>query len=159
ARRVGLGHVLTSKDGTQIFGFDIDQYGDDGLLATATSVETFNQDTGRIMRSFGKNLGPSSDYVVNGIAAGDVGLVEIEKVPQGEIYPHRRYKVMNPVTGKKFTGDWTPPIKGLIAQAMSSDQSTRNTVVFGLKSLKAGEEPVLLVSDIAANTFGNVIEL
>jgi hypothetical protein len=155
----GLGNVLTSKDGGQIFGFGIDQFGDDGVLATATSVETFDQNTGKIIRSFGKDLGPDSDYVVNGIAAGDVGLVEIEKVPQGEIYPHRHYKVMNPVTGNKFTGDWTPPIKGLIAQQMSSDQASQTSLLFALKSLKAGEDPVLVVSDVAANTFTKVIEL
>lgn len=155
----GLGNVLTSKDGGQIFGFSIDQFGDDGVLATATSVETFDQNTGKIIKSFGKDLGPDSDYVVNGIAAGNVGLVEIEKVPQGELYPHRHYKVMNPVTGNKFTGDWTPPLKGLIAQQMSSDQASQTSLLFALKSAKAGEDPVLVVSDVAANTFTNIIKL
>src|SRR4051812_5822379 len=45
----GLGKVLTTKDGGQIYGFDIDQNGDDGVLASAqdsqagyrVSVETF----------------------------------------------------------------------------------------------------------------------
>ena len=155
----GLGNVLTSKDGGQIFGFSIDQFGDDGVLATATSVETFDQNTGKIIKSFGKDLGPDSDYVVNGIAAGNVGLVEIEKVPQGELYPHRHYKVMNPVTGNRFTGDWTPPLKGLIAQQMSSDQASQTSLLFALKSAKAGEDPVLVVSDVAANTFTNIIKL
>lgn len=155
----GLGNVLTSKDGGQIFGFSIDQFGDDGVLATATSVETFDQNTGKIIKSFGKDLGPDSDYVVNGIAAGNVGLVEIEKVPQGELYPHKHYKVMNPVTGNKFTGDWTPPLKGLIAQQMSSDQASQTSLLFALKSAKAGEDPVLVVSDVAANTFTNIIKL
>ena len=155
----GLGNVLTSKDGGQIFGFSIDQFGDDGVLATATSVETFDQNTDKIIKSFGKDLGPDSDYVVNGIAAGNVGLVEIEKVPQGELYPHRHYKVMNPVTGNKFTGDWTPPLKGLIAQQMSSDQASQTSLLFALKSAKAGEDPVLVVSDVAANTFTNIIKL
>ncbi len=156
---VGLGNVLTSKDGEQIFGFDIDQSGDDGVLATATNVETFDQDTGKIKRAFGKNLGPESDYVVDGIAGGDVGLIEIEKVPQGKLFPHRTYKVMNPVTGGKFTGDWTPPLKALIAQQMSSDQSTQTSLLFALTSLKSGEAPVLVVSNVAANTFSNVISL
>lgn len=156
---VGLGAVLTSKDGNQIFGFDINSFGDDGVLATATSVETFDQNTGKIVRSFGKNLGPDSDYVANGIGAGDVGLIEIEKVPQGQQYPRRHYKVMNPVAGNKFTGDWTPPIKGLIAQQFASDQVSPTSVLFALKSLKAGEDPVLIVSDVAANTFSNVIKL
>ena len=156
---VGLGKVLTSKSGGQIFGFDIDQTGDDGVLATAADVETFNQNTGKIKRSIGKYLGPDSDYVVNGIAGGDVGLIEVEKVPQGQLYPHRRYKVINPVTGNKFTGDWTPPLKGLIAQAMSTDQSTQTSLLFALTNLNSGEKPKLIVSDVAANTFSNVISL
>src|SRR5690348_8281772 len=54
---VGLGKVLTSKSGGQIFGFDINQSGDDGVLATAADVEVFDQNTGKIKRSFGRNLG------------------------------------------------------------------------------------------------------
>jgi len=157
--KVGLGKVLTSKSGGQIFGFDIDQSGDDGVLATAADVETFDQDSGKIKRSFGKNLGPDSDYVVNGIAGGDVGLIEVEKVPQGHLYPRRSYKVMNPVTANKFTGEWTPPRKGLIAQAMSTDQSTETSLLFALTDLKSGEKPVLVVSDVGANTFGKLIFL
>jgi len=155
----GLGAVLTSEGGGQIFGFDIDQSGDSGVLATAASVQTFDQNTGKIIKSFGKDLGPDSDYVVNGIAAGNVGLVEIEKVPEGQLYPHRHYKMINPVTGNKFTGDWTPPVKGLIAEQMSSDQASQTSLVFGSKSLKAGEDPILVVTDVAANTFTKVIKL
>lgn len=156
---VGLGKVLTTKDGGQIFGFDIDQFGDDGVLATAGSVETFDQNTGKIVRSFGKDLGPNSDYVANGIAGGDAGLIEIEKVPEGKLFPRRSYKVMNPVTANKFTGDWTPPLRGLIAQVMSSDQNSQTSLLFALKNQKAGESPVLVASDVAANTFSNIIKL
>jgi hypothetical protein len=157
---VGLGAVLTSKSGRQIFGFDINQSGDDGVLATAADVETFDQNSGKIMGAFGKNLGPDSDYVVNGIAGGDVALVEVEKVPQGQLYPHRHYEVINPVAGeKKFTGKWTPPLKGLIAQQMSTDQSTQTSLLFALTSLKSSEEPKLIVSNVGANTFGKTISL
>jgi hypothetical protein len=51
---VGLGKVLNSKGG-QIFGFDIDRNGNDGALATASNVETFDQDTGTIIKSFPKS--------------------------------------------------------------------------------------------------------
>src|SRR5579864_2818189 len=56
--KVGLGAVLTTKDGGQIFGFDVNQKGNDGGLASArtvksngatrVSVETFDQDSGAI---------------------------------------------------------------------------------------------------------------
>ncbi|HEX4080864.1 MAG TPA: hypothetical protein VHX61_18535 [Rhizomicrobium sp.] len=160
AGNVGLGQVLTSEDGEQIFGFDIDQSGDDGVLATANDVETFDQNTGKIKRAFGKALPPESDYVVNGIAGGDVALIEVEKVPQGKLFAHRHYEVINPVAGAdRFTGTWTPPLKGLIAQQMANDQNTQTSLLFALTSLKSGEAPELIVSDVAANSFSNVISL
>jgi hypothetical protein len=39
---VGLGNLLTSKGG-QIYGFDVDQNGNGGALATAINVEAFDQ--------------------------------------------------------------------------------------------------------------------
>jgi hypothetical protein len=42
---------------------------------------------------------------------------------------------------------------------MSTDQSTQTSLLFALTSLKSGEAPVLIVSDVAANTFSNVISL
>jgi len=60
-REVGLGKVPT-RDGGQIFGFDIDQNGEDGVLASSqtidakgdvlASVETFYQNSGKITKSF-----------------------------------------------------------------------------------------------------------
>lgn len=156
--KAGLGVVLSSGSG-QIFGFDIDRFGNEGVLATASKVVTFDQDTGEIVKSFGKFFNSSSDYVVNGIAAGGVALIEQERVPDGQLYPKRKYRVMNPVTANKFTGEWTPPSKGIIMQAMSDDQASQTTSLFALKSLKHNETPIIVVSDIASNTFTNVIKL
>ncbi len=158
-RHVGLGKVLTSQAGTQIFGFDVNQTGNDGILATASSVEVFDQDTGKVIKSLGHSTNANSDYVAYGIAAGDVGLIVHEVVPEGELFPKRHYTLLNTVSGKKFTGKWTPPFHGMILQQMSRDQSSAFTSVFALTSLKQQEEPVLLVADIAANTFSNVIHL
>ena len=158
SRQAGLGVVLTSKDG-QIYGFDIDRDGNGGVLGTAGTVETFDQDTGKIRRSFGGFKTGHGDYVVPGIAAGGVALIESEHVPPGQLYPHRRYKVMNPVTANKFTGEWTPPLKGIIMEAMSDDQASQTTSLFALKSLKQNETPIIVVSDVASNTFTNVITL
>jgi hypothetical protein len=130
------------------------------VLATGANVETFDQNTGKIRRSFGKYLGPQSDYVVDGIAGGDVALVEVEKVPQGQLYPHRHYELIDPVAGAdRFTGTWTPPLKGLISEEMANDQTSQTSLLFALTSLKSGEAPELIVSDVAANTFSNVIPL
>lgn len=156
--QVGLGKALTSKDGSEIFGFDIDQTGDDGLLTTAGSVEIFDQNTGKVTKSRGHLVNQNSDYVAYGIAAGDVGLIDHEVVPDGQLFPKRHYMVLNPVSGEKITGKWTPPLH-IIMQQMSKDQSSSVTSLFALTSLKQGENPVILVADIAANTFSNVIHL
>ena len=71
---VGLGSVLTTKDGGEIFGFGIDQTGDNGVLASGqdtdkgyrVSVETFDQNTGKIIKSFAKDDGPRNSYSVEG---------------------------------------------------------------------------------------------
>lgn len=165
--QVGLGKVLTTKDGGQIYGFDINQNGDDGVLASAqnaggnnylVSVETFDQDTGKITKSFKKETGPRDSYSVDGIFAGDVALVTHFIVPDSSIFAKRRYAVMNPVTAKKFTGDWTPPVKDIDVLQSGVNQDTQTAVVFAIE-LKKQDDPILVVSDVAANTFTNVIRL
>ncbi|HEY8697149.1 MAG TPA: hypothetical protein VIM02_05990 [Rhizomicrobium sp.] len=165
---IGLGKVLTTKDGGQIFGFDIDQDGDDGVLASAqtvdgqgnvlVSVETFNQDTGKITKSFAKYRGMRHEYAVDGIFAGDVALITHYVTPKGTIYPKRRYEVMNPVTAEQFTGEWTPPIKNVDVLMAAPNQATSQSVLFVIE-LKNQDKPDLIVSDIAANTVSNTIHL
>ncbi|MGC2407339.1 MAG: hypothetical protein WA431_13105, partial [Candidatus Cybelea sp.] len=62
-----LGPVLTTSDGGQVFEFDIDQQGDDGLLASVsasdTSVQTFDATTGNITKTFAMRGGETSAKV------------------------------------------------------------------------------------------------
>jgi hypothetical protein len=60
------------------------------------SVETFDQNTGAITSSFAKYNGTRNSYSVDGIFAGDAGLVTHYIRPKGEIYSKRKYEVMNP---------------------------------------------------------------
>lgn len=79
---VGLGATLTTSDGGQIFGFDIDQNGTDGVLASSqtidshgdllVSMQTFDQNSGAITKTFARYKGTVNSYGVDGIAAGDV---------------------------------------------------------------------------------------
>jgi len=168
ARTVGLGAVLSTKDGGQIFGFDINQHGDDGVLASAqtidadgdalVSVETFNQNSGKITKSFAKYQGKRHEYGVDGIFAGDVALVTHYVTPNGSIYPKRVYEVMNPVTAHSFTGDWTPPVKDIDVLQTGVNQDSSTAVLFAIE-LKKDDRPDLLVSDVAAGTFANLIHL
>lgn len=159
--KVGLGKVLTTKDGGQIYGFDINQNGDDGVLASAqtvgsngaalVSVETFDQDSGKITKSFAKYEGTRNSYAVDGIFAGDVALVTHFVEPKGTIYATRHFDVMNPVTAQKFTGSWAPPVRDINIQQVAENQSTATAVLFGIE-LKKQDQPDLIVSNIAANT-------
>lgn len=163
---IGLGKVLTSKDGGQIYGFDINQNGDDGVLTTAqdstkgflVSVETFDQNTGKIIKSFAKEDGPRDSYSMDGIFAGDVALITHFIVPKNSIYAKRKYEVMNPVTGNAFTGPWTPPVKDVDVQLAAENQDSATSVVYVIE-LKNQDVPDLLISDVATNTFGKVVHL
>jgi len=155
---VGLGKVLTTKDGGQIFGFDVNRNGTDGVLATASDVETFDQSTGSITKAFPRKLPPGTSYSADGIAAGDVALVTRYVVPKGTIYAKRFYDVMDPVTSGKFTGPWTSPIRDINVQALAENQTTPTAALLAIE-LKKQDKPIIVVSDIAKNTVSKVIRL
>jgi len=164
-RRVGLGVVLSTSDGGQIFGWDIDEGAADGVLASAQdvpkgvriSMQTFDQTTGAIVSTFARDSGPRSSYGVDGVFAGDVALVTHYVVPRRSIYAKRLYEVMNPVTGEEFTGSWTPPVNDFDVLQDGDDQSTTTSVLYGIE-LHRDDDPALVVSDIAADT-STLIEL
>jgi hypothetical protein len=165
---IGLGKVLTTADGGQIYGFDIDQAGTDGVLASAktiddqgdvrVSMETFDEDTGAITKSFAKYTGPRNQYGVDGIFAGDVALVTHYVTPKGTTYARRLFDVMNPVTAGAFTGSWTPPLADIDIQQAVENQATSTAVLLAIE-LKHADKPVLIASDIARDTFANLIPL
>jgi hypothetical protein len=154
---VGLGKVLTSKNG-EIYGYDIDQNGSDGVLATASDVETFDQDSGKLTKTFPKHPKSNISYSVVGITTGDVGLIIKYVVPKGTIYANRYYEVMNPVTKNNFTGQWKPPVKDIQVESAGPNQSTSTTGFFAIK-LKNQDNPIVFSSDVATDTFGSVYGL
>src|SRR5580658_5406558 len=115
-----LGPVLTTSDGGQIFGFDINSNGNDGFVASAqtgeVSVETFNETTGKITKTLGvvkgKKVVNGDDYVADGIFAGDVGLVDFQKAGIiGKTPTKDMYHLLNPVTKNTLNGRWISPVK------------------------------------------------
>jgi hypothetical protein len=158
-RKVGLGKVLNSADGGQIYGWDINSHGSDGVLTTAkdtqqgyqVSVETFDQNTGKITKSFAVENGPRDSYLADGIFANDVALITHYVEPKGSIFAKRRYDVMNPVTAQGFTGSWQPPLKDFDVKENAENQSTTTSVVYGIE-LKNDDVPDLVVSNVAADT-------
>jgi len=157
----GLGPVVTTKDGGQIFGFDIDAQGNDGVLSSSqdlpngevlSSVETFDQTSGKIVKKVLVRRN-QTDFVTVGIFANDVGLVNHE-LENGV----REYGVMDPVNGNVFTRKWTPPVNPIEVLERADNQDTTTSVLYAIELFNQ-DVPDLFVSDIAHNTFSRVVHL
>src|SRR3984957_20417929 len=157
---IGLGAVLTTKNGGQDFGFDIDHNGNNGALAAGAGgpeIETFDQDTGKIGKSTGRETQTRS-YAFDGIFMGDTGLVTRFVEPKGSLRATRHYFVMSPVTGGKFSHERTAPIKDLSVLEVAENQTTSTSLLYAIE-LNNNDVPDLVVSNVAANTFRKVIHL
>jgi hypothetical protein len=161
----GAGSVLVhTKFGGQIFGFDIDQNGTEGILSEAqtlpsgnvlAAVETFDQTTGKILNVVSKTQ-TQDDFVTLGVVSSSVGLVEHEHVVR-ILKVQRSFHVLNPLTTNKFTGLWTPPIgTGFLIEEVSRNQGISTNAIF---ASGPNFNPVVFSSNIAANTFGSQITL
>jgi len=158
--------IVSSKFGGQIFGFDIDQNGTGGVLAEAqtlnngnilAAVETFDQNTGKILNVLIKT-NTLDDYLTLGIVANSVGLVEREH-EISFLNIQRSFLTINPMSGNKFTGKWTPPVgqKHLISR-VSRNQGSSNSAVFA-EDNSGNFIPSIFGSNVAANTFGPIIRI
>ena len=167
AHAQGPGNVIVhSKFGGQIFGFDIDQNGTEGILTEAqdlpdgqvlAAVETFDQATGNIVKVV-KKITSKDDFIGVGIVGTSVGLVEREHVKDIFVVS-RIYKTLNPLSANAFTGTWTPPLnKDDILSSVSRAQGTTNTVFLGFEN-GGDDHTFVLSSNVAANTFGPRVTL
>lgn len=158
-----IGKVIRTADGGQVFGFDIDQAGDDGLLASSqtvspqgqvkSSVEIFSQSTGAIVKVVART-DTMDDFVSLGILAGDVGAIEHEH-PKSLLDVVRSFHLLDPVTGETFDARWTPPNNSnIIVEQVPENQATSHDVVFAIA--RSDDSPLLFGSDIAANTSGKI---
>ena len=165
----GAGSIFVhSKFGGQIFGFDIDQNGTEGLLSEAldlsggnvlAAVETFDQATGKILDVLGATR-TQDDFVTLGIVGTSVGLVEHEH-EVSFLHLQRTFHTVNPLSGNKFTGVWTPPIgsKHIIEPTgVSRSQGVTNVAVFVYDN-SGNFIPGVFSSNVAANTFGPVVQI
>jgi len=163
----GAGTVIVhSKFGGQIFGFDIDENGTEGLLSEAqtlsdgsvlAAVETFDQATGKILKVIVKTQ-TQDDFITLGVVGTSVGLVEHEHVVSF-LNVQRTFDVINPLSGNKVTGRWTPPLgKSHLLKEVSRTQGTANAAVFA-EDNSGNFVPWIFSSDVATNTFGPVIHI
>ena len=163
------GIFVHSKFGGQIFGFDIDQNGTEGLLAESktlangnvlAAVETFDQATGNILDivEITQPSHPNDDFITLGVVGFSVGLFEHEHV--GRLYVNSRtFSILNPLSSNRITGVWTPPVGKqhiIMPTGVSRSQGVPNVAVFAYDN-SGNFIPYVFSSNVAANTFGPVI--
>jgi hypothetical protein len=139
-RTVGLGTTLTTPFGSQIFGFDIDQHGSDGIfdetLDGRSSISTFDQTTGQITKvvKSESNEGGAHELVTFGIVGNDVGLIDDEReITQKPYIRDDLYYLMDPVSGNAITGRWNlPKPKNAVLWVMAHNQLSDTQVAITL---------------------------
>lgn len=159
--------IVNAKFGGEIFGFDIDQNGTEGILSEAqtlsngnvlAAVETFDQKTGKIIAVLAKTE-TQDDFVTLGVVGTSVGLVEREHVIQ-ILDVQRTFGVVNPLSTNKATGKWTPPLgKTHLLNQVSRNQGTTNNAVFAIDNSGKTFVPWVFSSNVAANTFGPIAKI
>jgi hypothetical protein len=163
----GAGKIIVhSKFGGQIFGWDIDQNGTEGVLSEAlglangnilAAVETFDQTSGKIL-SVVSRTETQDDFVTEGVVGNSVGLVEHEH-SISLLNVQRTFYVINPLSANKFTGKWTPPIgTEHLIRGVSRTQGTANAAIFAYDN-SGNFIPYVFSTNVAANTFGPVIHI
>jgi hypothetical protein len=165
---VGPGSTIVhSKFGGQIFGFDIDQNGTEGVLSESqdvgggnvlAAVETFDQASGSILSVVSK-IETKDDFLTLGIVGTSVGLVEREHV--GSIYVVKRiYGELNPLASNKFTSQWKPPLAANdIILGISRNQGSPTTAVLFFHNDGKTFSSFVFGSNVGANTFEPVVTL
>lgn len=164
-RNIGPGNVVVhTAFGGFILGYDIDSTGTEGLLAESNggskvAVETFDQTTGKIINVVTQQSGTNNDFVTFGIFGNDVGLVE-EEISGGQFVTKRVYGTMNPVSGNKFTGKWTPPFtKNDIVTSMPFSQGSPTAPVLYFDNTGNDFSSFVISTNVAANTFGTPVTI
>ena len=165
--RPGPGPVVVhSMFGGEIFGFDIDQNGTEGILTEAAfqddgkvlaAVETFDLATGKILHVV-KQIESKDDFITLGVVGQSIGLVEREHV-KGFFVDSRIYSMMNPLSSNKVTGKWTPALtKDDIITSVSRVQGAGTTAFLGFHN--GGDNHVFVFgSNVADSTFGPIVSL
>jgi len=160
------GVIVQTQFGGQIFGFDIDQASNQGILCEAqtldnnrihAAIETFDQRTGAIIKVI-RETQTHDDFITLGVVGNSVGLVEREH-STGGLNVIRTFSTLDPLRRNRLTGEWTPPVgtDHLVTQ-VSRTQGTPNVAVYAL-DLSGHFRPTLFTSDVGANTFGPVVSI
>jgi len=159
--------VVRTKFGGQIFGFDVDQNGTEGILADEdayggylSAIETFDLKTGKILKVVSKTDESKDGDVVIGIVGTSTAIVEHEHADK--IFVDKRpYRLIGPLDSNKYTGQWKPPHfdKDTIVFGLSRNQGTPMAAFLVLDNIFPGYNNFVFSWDVAKNTFGPEIKM
>jgi len=162
--------VVRTKFGGQIFGFDIDQNGTEGVLADVklfnsgkvlSAVETFDLKTGKILKVLNKEENGDNDIVI-GIVGTSAAIVEREVVDCPTCFVSKRpYRLISPLDANKYTGLWKPPHfdKNDIVFGLSRNQGAPMAAFIVLDNIFPGFNNFVFSWDLEKNTFGPEIKM
>ncbi|MFZ0318561.1 MAG: hypothetical protein WAL56_05495, partial [Candidatus Sulfotelmatobacter sp.] len=159
--------IVHSKFGGQIFGFDVDQNGSEGVLTenkvlsngnVLAAVETFNQKTGKILKVVSETEN-QDNFLTLGVEGTSVGLVE-QEVVTGIFVTDRIYDVMNPLASSAISGTWTPPLTSDdIIIGISRNQASTTSAVLYFENDGNNFSSFVFGTNVGANTFEPVVNL
>jgi hypothetical protein len=156
------GILVHSALGGEILGYDIDRNGTTGILAEYVSLgdgknnvalETFDQQTGKIVKVVKEIDDTVDDFVAQPIVGKAVGLALFQRSQKSGGFKNI-FRTLNPLAGNRFTGTWTPPLgQDELLSSISESQGSAGTAIMGFEN-GGNEQTFLFSSDVAANTFG-----
>jgi len=159
--------IVHSKFGGQIFGFDVDQNGTEGVLTedkllsngnVLAAVETFDQKSGKILKVVSETEN-QDNFLTMGVEGTSVGLVE-QEVVTGIFVTDRIYDVMNPLASNEISGTWTPPLTSDdIIIGISRDQASTTSAVLYFENDGNNFTSFVFGTNVGANTFQPVVNL
>jgi hypothetical protein len=164
---VGLGFVVQDFYGGQILGYGVDQSGNEGMLSEYVELpdgnlliatETFDQNTGHVLFVTERQTETQDNFVTLGVWGSHIGLRQDQHV-QGLYVVRRTYNTINPLSGNRFTGIWTPPINDntQFFEDVEGVQGNPNVAVMASDRNCCGR--VVFGSNLGANRFGPIIRL
>jgi hypothetical protein len=164
---VGQGFVVQDFYGGQIFGYDVDRQGTEGLLSEALSLpdgnlriatETFDQTTGHIIAVVETINETQDNFITLGVVGSHIGVRRDEHVQNGYVV-RNTYNLVNPLSGNRLTGAWLPPINDntQFFEDLEGDQGNPNAAV--MVSSKVCCSRSVFGATIGSNRFGPIVTL
>jgi hypothetical protein len=170
-RAVGLGPIVQDQFGGLIFGWDMNQSGDDGVLSETVTqqdgsdlnvIETFDQTSGKITKIVQKRVTSSSiEPVVRAVGGNDVGIIDVEHVFLSKgVTRNDHFAFMNPVSRGKINARSTPPREhDVVPNFVTNNQASSSQIMMALYRDKHGDDQVgMYAYDTARNAWGKRLE-